>query len=121
MSFIAPSYRVAQLAAEFHWVHAMFRGFARTNKNDWDVRAISPPQNRVLIDVHLAQRGAEFAEHRLDQCFCVLAEMTTRTRVQRNRARFASREPLIFRAAVHNLRSERSREASFRMERASFQ
>jgi hypothetical protein len=47
--------------------------------------------------------------------------MTTRTGVQRNRARFASREPLIFRAAIHDLHSERSREAAFQVELASFQ
>src|SRR4029077_10073615 len=35
--------------------------------------------------------------------FRFLAEMTTRTRVQRNDARFASREPLIFMALVHVL------------------
>ncbi len=83
--------------------------------------ALRMPQDRVLIDVDLAQRGAEFAEQRPDQCFRFLAEMTTRTRVQRNQARFAGREPLIFRAAIHDLHSDRSRDAAFQMEPASFQ
>src|SRR5258707_13165851 len=99
----------------------MLRGLARADKNHWDVRAMPLPQDRVLIDVDLAQRGAEFAEHRLDQCFRFLAEMTTRTGVQRNRARVASPEPLIFRAAIHDLHSERRREAAFQVRLASFQ
>ena len=68
----------------------MLRGFAGANKNHRDVRAISLPQDFVLIDVHLAQRGAEFAEQRLDQRFRFLAEVATGTRVQRNCARSAA-------------------------------
>jgi len=99
----------------------MLRGFARANKNHGDVRAISLPQDFVLIDVHLAQRGVEFAEQRLDQRFRFLAEVATGTRVQRNCARFASRKPLIFWAAIHDLHSDRNRKAAFQMKMASFQ
>src|ERR1700687_329253 len=79
----------------------MLRGFARADKNHRDVRATSLPQHGILIDVDCAQRGAEFTEHRLDQCFRFLAKMTTRARVQRNYASLVPPEPLIFMALIH--------------------
>src|SRR5712691_6867759 len=79
----------------------MLRGFSRADKNHRDIHAIALPQHVILIDVHLAQRGAEFAEHRRDQRFRFLAEMTTRTCVQRDHTRSASRQSLVFGSFLH--------------------
>src|SRR5260370_3212510 len=74
----------------------MVCGFSRADKNHRDIHAIALPQHVILIDVHLAQRGAEFAEHRRDQRFRFLAEMTTRTCVQRDYPRPTARQSLVF-------------------------
>src|SRR5260221_512285 len=92
----------------------MLRGFARADKNHRDVRAVPAPRVCVVIDVHLAQRGAEFAEHRLDQLLCFFAEMATRTRVQRDLPSAASSESSVFRAVIHGFASSSGRAASFR-------
>jgi hypothetical protein len=83
----------------------MLRGFARAYENDRDVCAISVTQDCVVIDVHLAQRGTEFAEQRLDQGSCFVAKVATRTRVQRNRAGSASRKSLILWAIIQGFAS----------------
>src|SRR5260370_33380052 len=74
----------------------MLRGFARANKNHRDIHAIALPQRVILIDVHLAQRGAEFAEHRRDQRSRFLTQITTRTSVQRHHPRPTTRQSLVF-------------------------
>ncbi len=75
---------VAQLPPELLHVDAMLGYLACPKKNHRHVPAITLPQNRILVDVHFAQRSAALTKKRRNRGLGFLAQMATRSRVKRH-------------------------------------
>jgi hypothetical protein len=79
--------RIAQLLPKLRYIHAVLRCLPRADKNHRNVRTVAFFQRRILIDIHLSQRRAEFPQKRCNLSLGFLAQVTARPGVQRHPAR----------------------------------
>ena len=81
----------------------MLRRFSRAEENHRNIFAVPLAQDRVFLNIHFAQRRAEFLEQRRDRGLRFFAEVAPGTRVERHVPPTGARQPFIFRRARRGL------------------
>jgi hypothetical protein len=75
-----------QAAKEFLLVHAVFKGLAAINEDDWNLVVEFPAQFGIAIDVHFLPRKAAAPRELGETLFHYLAEVASFARVNHNLA-----------------------------------
>lgn len=95
------SVRIFEGTPETNRVDLVARDFARAEKNNGDIVVVEFAQIGVVINIHFAQRSAEFAENRENRGACLIAETAFRPRVKRRVARLRDGKASLFAAPVN--------------------
>jgi hypothetical protein len=85
---------------KFRGMDAVLRNLARTEEDDGHVVGVALAQQRISINIHLVQRGGEFAQERSHRRLGFIAQMTVRARVDRDVARPRNGQAAGFRAGI---------------------
>ena len=90
-----------KLTAELFHIHAMLGGFARSDEDYWNFRAVALFENRVVLNVHLVEDGAELAQDGRNGRLRFFAKMATPPGVERHFARSRGSQAQILRVLRH--------------------